>query len=105
MEHNEAKNEVKRHLWLWNYRLKDVSGLAPYNFIMSNGKRVKVVVAKSEKSLNRFKIRTRNDCDVLVVVVENPGDRPKKFYAAAEVRGPENYLYFDKFNNTPNGVI
>jgi hypothetical protein len=105
MTSEQAKNEVKRHLWLWGFKLKDVSGLCPFNFLMSDGKRVKVVIGKSKKSLSHFKVRTNIDCDILAVAIEDKNGRPKKFYSAGVRRGPEKYLYFDKFKATPKGVI
>ena len=98
MTKDEAKNEIKKHLWGWNLKVRDVAGVAPYDLLV-NGM-VKVSVIASTQTAAENKRRAKN-CDILAVVV----NERIRFYSKGGPADAEGYRLFSEWVKTPSKII
>lgn len=90
MNKETAKNEIKKHLWGWNFKVQDTSRITDYDLMVNGNTRVKVLIASKGEAKEK---RTTSGCDILAIHVTGPGQdsRYRRFYS--------------KGNTTKNGMV
>jgi len=96
IQKKEIIKKIKTHLWQWNHKVRDVSGLMEYDLLVDGKIRVRVFSCenKPDKECTRIK-----DCDVAVFMT----DAGKKYYSLGEQYGesdPDFFKNFKEYFNT-----
>jgi hypothetical protein len=78
MGKEEAKNRIKRNLWMRGYRVKDVFWLTgTYDLLVNQKYRVFVGYISSAKDWEISELVTETDCDVAAIFIPGKkGERP-----------------------------
>jgi hypothetical protein len=98
MTQAEAREEIKKHLWGWNLRVRDVAGIAPYDLLV-NGKIKMIVVTSKPREAECMRVAA---CDAVAVVV----DKKNRFYSIGVNTNSKNGLRcFGEYVRTPSKII
>ncbi len=98
MTKDEAKNAIKKHLWGWGLKVRDVAGVAPYDLLVNGMVKVSVITSTRAAAEN---IRKAANCDILAVVV----DARQKFYSKGGDQDKEGFRRFSEYVKTPSKLI
>jgi len=93
----QAINSIQKHLWMWGYRVKNLSN-TPFDIDLLVNESIRVKVIESTKKDARIK-RSYNFYDVLAVVVEGG----EKLYSKGKER--KGLFTFENYVNTPIKII
>jgi hypothetical protein len=99
----DAKKEIKKHLWGWDFKVQDTRGMADYDMRVNGNVRIKVVVSTFKDATQK---RITSGCDVLAVYIMGkcPIANKRRMYSRGEDAG-NGMKKFENYFNVPNEVI
>jgi len=103
MGKEEAKDKIKRNLWMRGFRVKDVSGLTGYDLLINSKYKVFVGYILPGVKLESIALTTAANCDVAAIFI--PGEKPIIAYSREKKRYLAGLNQFLSFTRKPQEVF